>query len=520
MEPNGTKRNIQPKKPAERQPSLREQANARMREASVKKKSASAENRVTSSSERNPQKPKQTVSVDRNTQKPGQSSPAQKPRQTSSSERPRKTIQNTPEDARRERQSATIKRERPAARDAVRTERASSARNNSRAKKKSSPIFWIGLALYTILLLILAGGFLLYTDKCLAKYEKSQSEHYMAEYMDTFEEKIRNGSFTEADFNFGEIDMSFVNTSSITEDYLASLKNVSEFSFEKDASSYLTEAPIYNILGDGNPVARVSLKSIDQTKIFAILTIMDWDIDSISPICSIEVSDITFKIPETFTPVIEGKVVDASYLTGEKSSIPEYANVSEYVAMPDYVEYKVSNVLEDSEINVLDANGNPVNFSRNGNSIYALYAPNEGTLTEERKAEALQMVQTYEDIMTDDLGGGDHGFSKVAAFLIKDSYYYNYVKQWTTGVDITFTSAHRFDDPKYSNIIVDNYVEYADNCYSLHVAFTKNMVYTKREGKCRNEFDSTVFFVNYDDTDDGIDNPHWCIVDIIATTNN
>lgn len=503
MESNETNRNTQSGRNAERQPSLREQANARMREAAEKKRSSSADARKASS--------KQNVQKDKN---------VQRPRPSSNDDKSVNRIRRTPEDARQERQTATIKRERPVARDAIKTERAASSRNNSHSKKNKSKIFWIGLIAYTVILLIFAGIFLLYTDRCLAKYEKSQSENYMAEYLNTFKDNVNNDSFSEDDFSFGELDLSFVDTSEILDGYLSDLKNISDFTFEKDSSSYLTEAPIYNILGDGTPIARVSLKSIDQTKIFAILTIMEWDIDCISPICSIEVSDITFSIPENYTPVISGKVVDTSYQTGEKYTIPEFANVSEYVEMPDYVEYKVSNVLADSEISILDANGNPVSFTRDGNTVSAAYAASTNTLTDERKAEALQMVQTYEDIMTDDLGGGDHGFSKVAAFLIKDSYYYNYVKQWTTGVDITFTSAHRFDDPKYSDIVVDNYVEYADNCYSLHVAFTKNMVFTKREGKFSNDFDSTVFFVNYDDTDDGVDNPHWCIVDIIATTNN
>jgi hypothetical protein len=30
---------------------------------------------------------------------------------------------------------------------------------------------------------------------------------------------------------------------------------------------------------------------------------------------------------------------------------------------------------------------------------------------------------------------------------------------------------------------------------------------------------STFYFVYYDDTDDGEDNPHWAIADMIATTN-
>lgn len=568
METNENKQKIQ----TDRQPSLREQANARMREASLRK-SSSERGRQSVNDEYTPKR--NTVSPERKAASDRQISPerkaasekrsvAERPaaeRKTASerrtvSERPsaeRKTVSEKPASEKRivserpaaERRTASErpaaekkavtqkasservskepqrspKRERPAAKDAVNTERSISKREHSSQKKKF-PIFWVAFILYVIILLILSGVFLIYTDKCLARYENSQSEKYMAEYINTFKEKVQTNGFSESDFSFGDLDLTFADTSSIVGDYLDSLKTVSEFSFEKDPSSYLTEAPLYNILGDGEPVARVSLKSIDQTKIFAILTIMEWDVDSVSPICSVEVSEFTFSIPEGFTPVISGKTVDASYQTGERTAIPEFVNVSEYVPMPDYIEYKVPNVLADAEISVLDLDGNPVEFTRNGNIISSKYTTGKGVLTDERKDESLRMVQTYDDIMTDDLGGGDHGFSKVATFLIKDSYYYNYVKQWTTGVDITFTSAHRFDDPKYTDVVVDDYVEYSDNCYSVHISFVKHMVLTRNGEKRTNTSDQTIFFVNYDDTDDGIDNPHWCIVDMIATLNN
>ena len=121
--------------------------------------------------------------------------------------------------------------------------------------------------------------------------------------------------------------------------------------------------------------------------------------------------------------------------------------------------------------------------------------------------------------MTDDLSGPSHGLATVQSILIKDSDYWLQAKQWAGGVDITFTSAHTFDNPKYTNIVVDNYSEYSDTCYSVHIAFSKNLILTRTHEKITNDYDSTVFFIFYDDTDDGVDNAHWCIADMIATTN-
>ena len=394
----------------------------------------------------------------------------------------------------------------------------SSSSRRPAPKKQSSPYFWIGLGLYTAILLVLAFAFLKYTDKCLKQYENSQSENFMATYMETFEKNAKNGTLSPSDFTFADLDLTFADKDTMLEEYIKDLGTHSSFKAEKDPTSYITEAPVYNITADGEQVARITLKAISQTKIFAILTIMDWDIDTIEPVCSINLTNYTFSIPDGYTPVIDGIAVDPSYQTGNREEIPEFAYVSNYVTMPSYVEYKVDNVLADSEIKVLNKEGQEVAVEINGSKVKASYASASAALSEERKNEALSMIQTYEDFNTDDLSGPSHGLATVQSFLIKDSDYWNMARQWAGGVDITFTSAHTFDNPKYSNVVVDNYAEYSDVCYSLHIAFSKNMVLTRTGEKISNDFDSTVFFIYYDDSDDGIDNPHWCIADMIATT--
>lgn len=426
---------------------------------------------------------------------------------------------------------------RPAAKDAVETERELLYNRinvaNGKARPRTSsintydyeknrnkkPVFWIGLGIYTAVLIALAVAFLIYTDVCLKKYEKSQSENYMISYMDEFESKAKSNGFTPADFSFSNLDMKFVNTDTLLGDYIDSLSSYSSFEAVKDPTSYVTEAPVFNIMADGQMIAKITLKAVNQTKLFAILTVMDWDVDSIEPVCSITVTDYTILAPEGYTPVIDGVAVDTTYQTGNKENMPGFENISQYVSLPQLLEYKVQNVLEESDVKVLNPSGEEVPCTIKGNVVTASYSiASSAGLTDERKEEALGMVQTYEDFLTSDLSGANHGLATVQAFLIKDSDYWNLAKQWATGVDITFTSAHTFDNPKYSNVVVDNYCEYSENCYSLHISYNKNMILTRTKEKQTNDFDSTVFFVYVDDSDDGVNNPHWCIADMIATT--
>lgn len=535
-----------------RQPSMRELANERMRklreernnsgerrvssdEGSVKRTS---ENRA-SSNERPVRKTSEERPVKRTTE--GRTFAEERPVRRTSESRPssekeasRRTNTSNSESQRRQGASPSGRNQaskRVAARDAIETERRSQSHSASRSnssgakrtshqaqKKKKSPVFWIGLAIYTVILLVLSFAFLKYTDACLKKYENSQSENFMASYINEFEDKVKTGSFTPDDFTFKGLDLTFANSDALLENYIETLESHTSFSFEKDPTSYITEAPVYNITSDGETVAKVTLKAVSQTKIFAILTIMDWAVDTIEPVCSIDVVNYTFSVPEGYSPVIDGLHVSDDYMTGNVEEIPEFSYVSKYVDMPSYVEYKVENVVSGSSIKVLNAAGEEVPIEINGNKIRASYSSASATLSDDRKNEALSMIQTYEDFNTSDLSGANHGLATVQSFLIKDSDYWNMAKQWATGVDITFTSAHTFDDPKYTNVVVDNYCEYSDICYSLHIAFSKNMILTRTKERISNDFDSTIFFVYIDDSDDNVDNPHWCIADMIATT--
>jgi len=58
-------------------------------------------------------------------------------------------------------------------------------------------------------------------------------------------------------------------------------------------------------------------------------------------------------------------------------------------------------------------------------------------------------------------------------------------------------------------VTVDNYIEYNDDCYSCHIAFTKNMTLTSG-GARKDVIDSTFYFVKYEG--------RWVIADMIATT--
>lgn len=113
----------------------------------------------------------------------------------------------------------------------------------------------------------------------------------------------------------------------------------------------------------------------------------------------------------------------------------------------------------------------------------------------------LNVMELWSKFMTDDIGGGDNGLSVISKYLIPDSDYAKYARQWAYGIDITFVSDHvikSFDNEK-----VSNFTSYGDNCFSCSVYFEKKMgLYrgTTYINKDKTDiFNSVVYFVKIDD---------------------
>ncbi|MGN0165728.1 MAG: hypothetical protein ACI39R_06060 [Lachnospiraceae bacterium] len=387
------------------------------------------------------------------------------------------------------------------------------------AKKRKLPIFWICLGVYALILIILAWRFLAYTDKCLVQYENSQSDNAIQAYLTEFKAKVADGSITE-ELTLPSASGEFEAADVYKNIYMAQFDNVNRYSCEKDSGSYLTEEPVYDILADDTLVAKVTLQAKNERTIFGILTIMDWEVKEIQPVFTAGSHDYIIKVPNDYTVTINGVTLSDNYLTGNSEQNPDFANVIQYVSMPTVVEYKVTDLVNEPEIKVYDGTGAEVAYTpdENGN-ITVDYVSASAEMPQELYDDALEMAQTWEDFLTNDLSGESHGLATIQQYLIKDSYYWEMADSYAHGIDITFISDHTLLDPPYSNISITDYVSYGENCYSCHIYFEKNM-YLTRTGETRvDTIDSTFYFVKYDDSDDGVDNPHWAIVDMIATTN-
>jgi hypothetical protein len=130
--------------------------------------------------------------------------------------------------------------------------------------------------------------------------------------------------------------------------------------------------------------------------------------------------------------------------------------------------------------------------------------------------DVLEVAKMWSKFMTKDLEGSQKGFGTMKKYLIKNSYLYDVAYKWVTNIDITFVFGHVLKNPPFTDEKVTNFISYGDNLFSCDIYFVKHMedLKDRNEGEIEDVMNSTFYFMNYDETADGVDNPHWVILDI------
>ena len=197
----------------------------------------------------------------------------------------------------------------------------------------------------------------------------------------------------------------------------------------------------------------------------------------------------------------------------------EYEQLKDYVAtLPQISTFDISVLKKDAEVSITDENGNVVSYEA-GKETYD-FTTNQGMLAEvpseiSAEIDVLKIAQEWSLFMSN-----DKKFAELQKYLIKDSYQYNVAYQYATGVDITFMASHILANPAFTENSVTNFKWISDNCFSVDVYFIKHMLIRSGTQKVDDTTNDRFYFVKWDDTEDGIDNPTWKIASMREITNN
>ncbi len=442
-------------------------------------------------------------------------------------------------------------------------------------KKK---IFWTGYAVFVVLLLLLGTMAVRYVNRVLLDYEASQPEKAVESRIELIKEAAKNDTLDEVitfyEIEQAEYDIDI----SDFREYKDKIKNAKEISYKIKTGYSETQQQFYLLadgeavavltLESLNEEIKLAILKVNEWQVASVTPILalknyeytlevpknfkvtvngvevnnpvpsqtdGWEVYALEPLYyepeilifdthgnqveykagePVYTYDYVVKIPDNFTMKVNGK--DAlEYKTGTAAN-SDYKYCAEYAMMPEIVTYEIKNAVCEPEIEIYDNLNQPVDCVFENYAFVRTKQAALDTIPEEilDKVNVLEIAQMWSKLMTDDLKGAKHGFDTIKKYLITDSYLYNVAYQYVTSVDITFVATHVLENPPFSGEKITNYVSYGDNLFSCDIYFLKHMDLYTRNIKTTDEMNSTFYFMYYDETDDGKDNPRWVILDI------
>lgn len=223
--------------------------------------------------------------------------------------------------------------------------------------------------------------------------------------------------------------------------------------------------------------------------------------------------DYKITIPDNFTLQINR--MDPKTDDIKTSANPEYQYITDYTVVPSLLTYTFPGLAVPPVYTITDNIGERMEYQANDDfTVTSQTGLDTLPDTIPEAPDVMEIAKTWNLFMTDDLGGELSGYYKVRSYLIKDSYYDKAAYNWATGIDITFISDHVFRTPAFTEESVTNFVVYSNTCFSCDVHFNKHMTLTRTGKQQDDTFHRRMFLVYHDDSDDGVDNPHWVIADM------
>lgn len=434
-------------------------------------------------------------------------------------------------------------------------------RPQRRKRKKPSMFRYVYLAIVAVLLVVSVCT-LLYVHSSLVEYEASQPENVLQAQM----EKLNESNFEQL-MSFDAIRSEY----GATDEEIAQFKKAllsGEITFREDYSVVDPGKKVYHVLCDGIQVAKATLEHKGQEMRLLVFTMDHWsvstmeatgyglqltapptaiiknhgqvvtgapkdgntvyDLRSLVPL-QVEICDILgnsvaydadnlpvftdyqITVPSTYT--VQGvEAVPLELATVEP--IQELTYVKEYCPqVPDRATYRLSLLSGEPNFKILDPSGKEVAYTLEGRKATIELPAGQASLPSGVDVDPLEVAKLWSLFMTADLSGANYGYGQLSPYLIKGSYLQGVAWKWATGIDITFTSSHTLKDPKFQVEEASNYVMYAEDCFSCDIRLEKVLVLNRTGEEVNDVIHSRFYFVKYDDTDNGINDPHWVLAD-------
>lgn len=327
---------------------------------------------------------------------------------------------------------------------------------------------------FTVFLCICGCGLLGYVHHSLVVYDQNLIDHYIVDY-------FKNGKVID-DVDGDLFDVSKLENEKVSmKEGLQELFEQGEVKLKKDGKKSTEDVFAYDVIVNGQPFSSIFLESKESYTQMVILKINQWEVKDVEMKCDRGFFNYEVTIPANYQLVINDQVVNDDYVS-EIRDVEGLERVTQYVSVHETKTYQMDGFVKEPQIKIMDDKNQEVEYTTDSNKIVVQdvkFEEIEDYETAKKKIKGdfdiLSLARNWSLVLTNDLGGPEHGFYKLAPYLLEDSYMYDMAYGWTHQVDITFVSEHSLKNPPFTNQKVSNFVFYNDKAFSCEVYLEKNM---------------------------------------------
>ncbi len=205
----------------------------------------------------------------------------------------------------------------------------------------------------------------------------------------------------------------------------------------------------------------------------------------------------TITAPDTYKITVDGAALPDSIVTLTEN--PDYEAFKAYTTvLPKIASYEIAVLKDNADVTIVDKNGKTVEWDKTLHTLDLTKVKSGAPLPDEISSvlDVWGVARKWSLFMSSDLDGANYGFWEMAKHLINGSYLYDVAFKWATNIDITFISIHYLQNPPFTNIVMENFEWLTDTCFSIEIAFDKNMVVLNEP--LVDSMHSTFTFVKYE----------------------
>lgn len=392
--------------------------------------------------------------------------------------------------------------------------------NNKKTKSK----FGRNMRIYILFLCTLSIIFLIYVMNTLYQYEASFTDNYMNEYITEITRSAKSGKLNKyCDFN--NMQVNDLEKDKDKNNYKKSVEELiknSNVSYKLEKNNKSAQEVIYGIYANDSKIMSVTLNVKKQNQRLGMFSYPTWQVKECKLGGDRGVFYYDIMVPSNYTVKVNSNKLNESYISDSKTD-SNYEIFTKYTDLPKMINYKLDNFTTQPDIVIEDENGNKLDYEVKNHKVeVSSLFKSVDTYDEAKKYIAkeinpLDIAEKWSLFLTDDLKGERHGFTGLSQYLVKGTSLYNMAYSWATSVDITFTSKHTLKDPAFTNTKVSDFEIYGKNAFSCIVYLEKNMKIANGNDKVDVMHDK-LYFAYYDDTNDGVNNPRWKLIDMKAVT--